>query len=533
VERSRHERRPLYVCFVDFRKAYDSVQREMLWAKLEARGVRGRALEALKALYANVPISVKTAAGLTAPFQTTVGLKQGDPTSPNVFGLYVDDLEDEIMGMGDAADLPCLDGLRVPPLMHADDLALCATSHPGLQRQMDKLAAYAARWGLEVSLSKTKAMVFEARQGAAQREYLTYAGQRIAQVEEFAYLGITFHETKPVGATAVAARLPGARRALAGLRRYCARTGLSNPAKQCELFDTLVRTTLSHGVEVWGPAFVGGIVDGSGGHDDSETFHRAFLRRLLGVRGCTPNFLVLAEFGRFPLACYWARLVFAFWRRVEFMGDERPLLRAAVRDSMQLAEEQAAAGVRSDRLCWGAQVKTFITRMGVDSTYHPLQVEQAARQLYLAAFRRGAGVKLMFYKDVVRGGDDSLTGYAMQPYLQQVLPRRQQVALARFRTSAHYLGVEVGRWSGQERSLRTCRLCGSGDMEDEQHMVFHCAHPDVVAVRDSFGELFSTNGGEDGHSLSSFLALNPRAVAAFVAMCFSVGDYANLPRYTS
>lgn len=215
------------------------------------------------------------------------------------------------------------------------------------------------------------------------------------------------------------------------------------------------------------------------------------------------------------------------------MGDERPLLRAAVRDSMQLAEEQAAAGVRSDRLCWGAQVKTFITRMGVDSTYHPLEVEQAARQLYLAAFRRGAGVKLMFYKDVVRGGDDSLTGYAMQPYLQQVLPRRQQVALARFRTSAHYLGVEVGRWSGQERSLRTCRLCGSGDMEDEQHMVFHCAHPDVVAVRDSFGELFSTNGGEDGHSLSSFLALNPRAVAAFVAMCFSVGDYANLPRYTS
>ena len=65
-------------------------------------------------------------------------------------------------------------------------------------------------------------------------------------------------------------------------------------------------------------------------------------------------------------------------------------------------------------------------------------------------------------------------------------------------------------------------------------MVFDCVHPDVVSLRDSFGGLFvRTEGDGDGRSLRAFLSLNPRAVAAFADMCFRVGDYANLPRYTT
>ena len=43
---------PLYLAFVDFRKAYDSVNRNLLWLKLEHLGVRGRFLAALQSLYA-------------------------------------------------------------------------------------------------------------------------------------------------------------------------------------------------------------------------------------------------------------------------------------------------------------------------------------------------------------------------------------------------------------------------------------------------------------------------------------------------
>ena len=56
-------------------------------------------------------------------------------------------------------------------------------------------------------------------------------------------------------------------------------------------------------------------------------------------------------------------------------------------------------------------------------------------------------------------------------------------------------------------------------------MVFHCSHPNVVEARETFGGLFTAGGGDSGHNLNAFLNLNPRAVAAFIATCFSVGDY--------
>jgi hypothetical protein len=56
-------------------------------AKLSARGINGFFLDALQAQYSEVPLCVKTPEGLTAPFMCTVGLKQGEPSSPDLFGF--------------------------------------------------------------------------------------------------------------------------------------------------------------------------------------------------------------------------------------------------------------------------------------------------------------------------------------------------------------------------------------------------------------------------------------------------------------
>jgi hypothetical protein len=130
-ERNSHARAPLYVAFVDFRKAFDSVPRTRLGAKLRARGVGPMMMRVLEATYVDVPLSVRTRAGVSLPFFSTRGLKQGDPNSPNLFGLYVDDLVILIEELGAAAALPTLGGRRIPPLHHADDLALVATTRAG------------------------------------------------------------------------------------------------------------------------------------------------------------------------------------------------------------------------------------------------------------------------------------------------------------------------------------------------------------------------------------------------------------------
>ena len=49
--------------------AYDTVPRAQLWEKLHAAGLGGEWLRAVQALYADVPMAVRTADGVSAPFQ--------------------------------------------------------------------------------------------------------------------------------------------------------------------------------------------------------------------------------------------------------------------------------------------------------------------------------------------------------------------------------------------------------------------------------------------------------------------------------
>ena len=79
IEQQRIVKAPLYTCFVDFKKAYDTVPRDMLWTKLQRLGVHGWFLDGKKALFAEVPMAVKTAQGLTCTFDSVMGVKQGCP----------------------------------------------------------------------------------------------------------------------------------------------------------------------------------------------------------------------------------------------------------------------------------------------------------------------------------------------------------------------------------------------------------------------------------------------------------------------
>ena len=54
-----HNKAPLYRAFVDFKKAYDSVDRELLWQALAGMGVSGAYMETLKSMYKNVQLGVR------------------------------------------------------------------------------------------------------------------------------------------------------------------------------------------------------------------------------------------------------------------------------------------------------------------------------------------------------------------------------------------------------------------------------------------------------------------------------------------
>ena len=81
----------LFCCFVDFRKAFDTVPRAILWQVLEDLGVSGRVLTVIKSMYAQDSAAVKTSSGLSEILRCLLGVKQGCPLSPTLFGCMLTD----------------------------------------------------------------------------------------------------------------------------------------------------------------------------------------------------------------------------------------------------------------------------------------------------------------------------------------------------------------------------------------------------------------------------------------------------------
>ena len=76
------------------------------------------------------------------------------------------------------------------------------------------------------------------------------------------------------------------------------------------------------------------------------------------------------------------------------------------------------------------------------------------------------------------------------------LPRDVIRNVARFRLRVHTLRVETVTWN--PRSPPACDLCeADDDVQDEQHVIFHCTHPHVVSLRRRFASLFSESRVQD------------------------------------
>jgi hypothetical protein len=133
IEQSKEKKKPLYCCFVDFKKVFDIVPREVLWQVLVGLRVEGRFLQCLQVMYAKDTVRINhPSEGVTSSFKCQQGVKQGCPLNPLLFGLYLDALGRRLDGR--ECDALALTGVHVWMLLFADDLILTLESEVGLQQ---------------------------------------------------------------------------------------------------------------------------------------------------------------------------------------------------------------------------------------------------------------------------------------------------------------------------------------------------------------------------------------------------------------
>ena len=212
VEASRIRKEKLYIAFVDVRKAFPTVCRELLFQKLSQKcGAPDSLVRALWALYDEAQGTVRGAQGFGTPFNIEVGTREGGVESPSLYVLFVCDL----IAHFDAVDLDggdvLLAGIAIRALQLADDLAILAKTSEDLDKLLLAWEGFCDRHHMETQIAKTEIIVVTdenekqliLREGllwekCAPRRFLeefmfSYKGSALRIVESFKYLGVLFH----------------------------------------------------------------------------------------------------------------------------------------------------------------------------------------------------------------------------------------------------------------------------------------------------------------------------------------------------
>ena len=202
IETRKLRKKWTYAAFIDYSKAYDRINRNMLFIKLSALGLKGNFYESMKDIYSNVRCSVKVNGVLSDSFNVSSGLKQGCSLSPMLFNLYLNVLAVKLKSLGCGIDI---DGEVVPIILYADDIVLLAENEQDLQQLLNVLNEWCKEWDMVTNLEKSNVAHF--RNSSVPRTNCEFHignldNNKVQVVDRYRYLGIVLNEFLDFSVTA-------------------------------------------------------------------------------------------------------------------------------------------------------------------------------------------------------------------------------------------------------------------------------------------------------------------------------------------
>ena len=132
MEKAREFQKNIYVCFIDYAKAFDCVDHNKLWKILQEMGIPDHLICLLRNLYAGQEATVRTGHGTTDWFQIGKGARQGCIWSPCLFNFYAEYIMRNA-GLEEAQAGIKMAGRNINNLRYADDTTLMAESEEELK----------------------------------------------------------------------------------------------------------------------------------------------------------------------------------------------------------------------------------------------------------------------------------------------------------------------------------------------------------------------------------------------------------------
>ena len=138
IEKAREFQKNIYFYFIDYTKAFDSVDHNKLWKILKEMGIPDHLTCLLRNLYAGQEATVRTGHGTTHWFQIRKGVHQGCRLSPCLFNLCAEYVMRNA-GLDEAQAGIKIAGRNIKNLRYADDITtLMAESEEELKSLLMK-----------------------------------------------------------------------------------------------------------------------------------------------------------------------------------------------------------------------------------------------------------------------------------------------------------------------------------------------------------------------------------------------------------
>ena len=157
IKKAREFQKNIYICLIDYAKAFDCVDHNKLWKILKEMEIPDHLTCLLRNLYAGQEATVRTRHGTTDWFQIRKGVRQGCILSPCLFNLNAEYI---IQNTGlDEAQAGIKTARRnINNLRYADDTTLMAESGEKLKSLLMKVKEESEKVGLKLNSQKTKVM---------------------------------------------------------------------------------------------------------------------------------------------------------------------------------------------------------------------------------------------------------------------------------------------------------------------------------------------------------------------------------------
>ena len=238
----KEHNQPLYMCFIDFKKAFDSIQHEKLWWTMLDMGYPPHLVNMLAKLYRSQKAAVRIAGVMSDWFIVQKGVRQGCVLSPYLFNIVSEMVMRKALEGFKGGIV--IGGRRITNLRYADDIVLLASSIQELQELVNRITAVGIEYNLHINASKTKTMSLN-----EDVIDIYVDGTRLEQVTKFPYLGSMITSDTSSSAD-IRQRLAQGLAVMNGLKPLWQSHALSLKAK-IRLCKTMAWPVATYGCESW------------------------------------------------------------------------------------------------------------------------------------------------------------------------------------------------------------------------------------------------------------------------------------------